>query len=100
MSGNSIEVKSRRLLLKGGTLLIGIAIIPSLLSANNALATTKLARTDVKYQDKPEAGKDCDDCIHFIPGSKPKVTGICRVVEGPINPHGYCVAFTPKQNHG
>ena len=100
MAENSIEAKSRRSLLKEAAFLVGIAIVPSLLRANGALAATKLAKKDVKYQDKPEAGKDCDECVHFIPGSKSKATGTCRVVEGAINPHGYCVSLTLKQNNG
>ncbi len=40
--------------------------------------------------------KDCDDCYQFVPGKAAKDTGTCRLVEGNINPHGHCLAFTPK----
>ena len=96
MNENSIETKSRRSLLKSAAMLVGVAIVPALAAANKAFADTKLAKADVKYQDEPKAGKDCDDCIQFIPGKTSKAKGTCKVVEGDISPTGYCLAFTPK----
>ena len=100
MDENSIETKSRRSLIKGAVLLVGAAIVSSLATANKAFADTKLAKADVKYQDEPKAGKDCDDCIQFIPGKTSKVKGTCKIVEGDISPTGYCLAFTPKPKRG
>jgi hypothetical protein len=34
--------------------------------------------------------------VQFIPGKTPKVMGMCKIVEGEINPHGHCIAFTSK----
>jgi len=85
--------KSRRALVKGAALLAGMAIIPFFASRASA---AKLGKTDVKYQDQPKAGKDCDDCIQFIAGASAKAPGTCKVVDGEISPHGYCLAFTPK----
>ena len=65
--------------------------IPLLLQTPAARAA-KLGKTDVQYQDRPKDGKDCDDCMHFLPGTPPS----CKVVEGAISPHGYCLAFTRK----
>ena len=56
----------------------------------------KLSKDEVQYRDRPNGGKDCDDCIQFVPGPTPKATGSCKVVDGAISPHGYCLAFTPK----
>ena len=72
-----------RALLAGG--------VPLVLRAPVARAA-KLAKADVQYQDRPKDGKDCDDCMHFLPGPIPS----CKVVEGAISPHGYCLAFTRK----
>ena len=58
----------------------------------------KLAKADVQYQDRPKDGRDCDDCIHFVRGAQGAAT--CKVVDGPISPHGYCLAFTPKPRSG
>ena len=57
----------------------------------------KLAKDAVKYVDKGDApGKDCDDCLQYIAPARAKEPASCRIVEGPINPHGHCIAFTPK----
>ena len=90
MEDNSNERKSRRSVLKG------IAVIALLGNAPGVFADTKLTKAVVKYRDKPSAGKDCDDCLHFIPGATPKAKGKCKVVEGDISPNGYCTAFAPK----
>ena len=75
---------------------MGIAIA-SLTTTRIAAAETKLAKSTVQYVDAgTEEGKDCDDCIQFIPGKTPKAMGICKIVEGEINPHGHCIAFTPR----
>jgi hypothetical protein len=60
-------------------------------------ADTKLAKATVQYVDDGKLpGKDCDDCIQFIPGKTAKDAGTCKIVEGAINPHGHCLAFSPK----
>jgi hypothetical protein len=88
---------SRRSIVKGGVYaLTGIAIA-SLTRAGVSAAETKLAKSAVQYVDAgKEEGKDCDDCIQFIPGKSPKSLGTCKIVEGEINPHGHCIAFTSK----
>ena len=100
MDENSSKTMSRRLLVKGAALLAGVAIVPLLGIGRKAFADGKLTKESVKYQDKTKEGKDCDDCIQFIPGKAAKDTGTCKVVEGAISPHGYCLAFTPKPKHG
>jgi hypothetical protein len=70
-----------------------------LANANKAFSAAKLSKTAVKYQDEPKAGKDCDDCIQFVPGKTPAARGTCKVVEGDISLRGYCNAFTPKAGH-
>jgi hypothetical protein len=101
MNENSIELKSRRSILKKtAAWLAGFAMIPLLANVRHALAAGKLAKADVMYQDTPKAGKDCDDCLQFIPGATPKANGTCKVVDGVISPHGYCAAFTPKPKQG
>jgi hypothetical protein len=57
----------------------------------------KLEKCAVQYVDAgKQEGKDCDDCIQFIRGKTSKAMGTCRIVAGEINPHGYCIVFTPK----
>lgn len=96
MDDNSINAKSRRSLLQSTVLLAGVATIPLFANIRSVLAEGKLAKSVVKYQDKPNAGKDCDDCLQFIPAAAPNAQPTCKIVEGFISPHGYCDAFTRK----
>jgi len=73
--------------------------VGAFIGAGPAIAA-KLAKADVKYQDKPNAGKECDDCIHFVADPHGKGRGTCQVVAGPVSAHGYCLAFTPKPKTG
>jgi hypothetical protein len=60
-------------------------------------ATIKLEKSAVQYTDVGAVpDQDCDDCIQFVPGKTAKASGTCRIVEGPISPHGHCIAFAPK----
>jgi len=88
---------SRRSLVKGGVCaLAGIAIV-SLTGTAISASETKLAKSAVQYEDiAKKEGASCDDCIQFIPGKSATAMGACKIVEGEINPHGHCIAFTPK----
>ena len=57
----------------------------------------KLAKAAVQYTDVGKVpDMDCDDCSQFIPGASAKAQGLCKIVAGDINPHGHCIAFSPK----
>ena len=67
--------------------------VPRIASA----ATAKLDKGAVQYTDAGAVpDQDCDDCIQFVPGKTVKTSGTCRIVDGPISPHGHCIAFAPK----
>src|ERR1700686_1839253 len=87
---------SRRSLVKRGICaLTGIAIAS--LAGTRALAADKLAKSAVQYEDlAKKEGTQCDDCVQFIPGKTATAMGTRKIVEGEINPHGHCIAFTPK----
>jgi hypothetical protein len=90
------EVSRRTLIKTGIGALAGIALV-SLTGTKTLAAENKLAKSAVQYEDVAKGkGKDCDDCIHFIPGKTAKASGTCQIVEGEINPHGHCIAFTMK----
>lgn len=82
---------SRRLLL--GTLVYGGlaagAALP-LIGGKVAEAQSKVSKKLAKYQDSPENGKHCSECDYFI---KPHS---CHLVEGTINPNGWCQFFSNK----
>ena len=74
---------------------VGIAIV--VVAGNAVAAPNKLSKEAVKYTDAGNVeGKDCDDCSQFVPGKTAKEPASCKIVEGPINPHGHCIAFSPK----
>jgi len=100
MNENPIDTTSRRSFVKGAALLVGIAIVPALTRAKQALAQGKLTKETVKYQDFPKGAKDCDNCIQFIPGDTLKADGSCKVVAGAVSPRGYCIAFAPTPKRG
>jgi hypothetical protein len=51
----------------------------------------KIAKNLVQYQDGPKDGKECDACVNWVAPDG------CKIVEGKINPKGWCVAFAPKE---
>ena len=84
-------------MVKGGVYALTGMAIAFLTRTEASAAETKLAKSAVQYVDAgKEEGKDCDDCVQFIPGKTPEVAGTCKIVDGAINPHGHCIAFTPK----
>jgi hypothetical protein len=82
---------SRRNLLKGGA--AALAAIPVLAVSGKAFGAVNAGlRASMKYQDKPQDGKDCEGCAQFIPG---KPLGGCKIFAGDteISPKGWCVAW-------
>jgi hypothetical protein len=87
---------SRRCALRR-TAALGLGATVVWATALPASAQAKLAKDAVKYVDKGDVpGKDCDDCMQFVAPAKAGAPATCRIVEGPISPHGHCIAFTPK----
>ena len=97
MRENQHNGVSRRSLVKSALYaLTGIAI-GSLAGTKTWAADKKLAKSAVQYEDQAKKeGADCDDCAQFIPGKTATALGTCKIVEGEINPHGHCIAFSPK----
>jgi len=75
---------SRRALLLG-CVGLAVAVIP-----RRAAAQQKVAPKLVQYQEKPKGAQECDGCLHFVAPSS------CKMVEGKINPKGWCALFAPK----
>jgi hypothetical protein len=53
-------------------------------------AQAKMAQTAVGYQQTPKDGKQCDGCNFFVAPNS------CKVVDGEINPMGYCKLWNKK----
>ena len=88
---------SRRNLCRQGVALAGGAVATSLLLKSRAFAQSQKApQSSVQYQDHPKGQDECDRCTHFIPGTTSSASGTCQVVQGSINPKGWCVMFASK----
>jgi hypothetical protein len=81
---------SRRSLLVQGTLLAGAALTASVVPSEPASAQQKVSKEAMKYQDKPNGDMRCSNCMQFVPPAS------CKVVDGAINPNGYCLAWAKK----
>lgn len=89
------RLSRRRALRRGAALGLGATIVWA--AAAPARAQGKLAKDAVKYVDQGDVpGKDCDDCLQYIAPATARGPASCRIVDGPISPHGHCIAFTPK----
>ena len=56
---------------------------------NAAIAAIKISQKAVAYQDHPEGEKRCEKCAQF------QAPNGCKMVDGTINPQGYCRIFAP-----
>jgi hypothetical protein len=90
-NGPSADV-SRRLVLRATVVTLGAAATAT--NAKPASATVKISKTAVAYQDHPQGDKRCEKCLHFQPPNG------CKLVDGPIDPKGFCRIFTPLRQAG
>lgn len=81
---------SRRLLLRRAALLAGAALTASVVPSEQASAQQKASKEAMKYQDRPNGDQRCSNCMQFVPPAS------CKVVDGTINPNGYCIAWVKK----
>lgn len=85
---------SRRIMMQQTATIAGIALAPWL--ARPAHAQAKASKQAMKYQDHPNNDQRCDTCLQFVPGTKAGANGTCKVVDGPISPQGWCIAYVKK----
>jgi hypothetical protein len=69
---------------------VGLAMAVGVTGTRHAAAQPKAAQKLVQYQDKPKGDQECDKCLHWVPPDA------CKVVEGKINPKGWCALYAPK----
>ena len=85
MSTSDISCPSRRVVLGGAVASAIVALV-----SPGAQAQQKAPQKVVQYQQKPKADQECDKCLHFVPPDG------CKLVEGKINPKGWCTLYAPK----
>jgi hypothetical protein len=59
-------------------------------AARGARAQAKAKQSLVQYQAKPKGNQECDGCLLWVPPDS------CKVVEGKIDPKGWCTLYAPK----
>jgi hypothetical protein len=57
-----------------------------------------MSKSAVGYQDVPNGGKVCAQCVYFVfmPASGSTPQSRCKLVAGNINPAGWCEVWAPK----
>ena len=79
---------ARRSLLRRMLSAIGAAVVLCA-RPHTATAEIKISQKAVAYQDYPEGHKRCEKCVQF------QAPNTCKIVDGTINPQGYCRIFVP-----
>lgn len=87
--------ESRRRLLRHAAALPVLAALPLLGRGGTARAGTG-SRQDFHYQDHPNEGRHCANCVAYTAPPSGQPFGTCSIVAGPISPDGWCMAFTAK----
>jgi hypothetical protein len=79
----------------------GVILLPSLavLSSRSAVADgSKASQASMEYRASPNGKMQCSGCNFFIPDADPSASGSCKIVDGSISPHGYCIAYSAKSS--
>jgi hypothetical protein len=87
MSRERSSAPSRRTVLLRG---VGCAAGGAALLAPVGQAAAKMAQASVSYQDTPKGDQQCSTCSLFQPPSA------CTLVDGTINPSGWCKFWVKK----
>jgi spermidine/putrescine-binding protein len=88
---NESNNTSRRTVMRTGLGLIAGAAAVAGTATTARAQDQKIAKTLVQYQEQPKDGAECDKCVNWVAPNG------CKIVEGTINPKGWCVAFAPKE---
>jgi anaerobic selenocysteine-containing dehydrogenase len=84
------EGVSRRAVLGAGVAAVAAAVIVPAMAPYPAAAQAKVKPAMVQYQQTPKNKQQCDTCLHWVPPDQ------CKMVEGKINPKGWCALYALK----
>jgi hypothetical protein len=87
---------SRRRLLRQAAAALPVLVALPLLARGGAARAATASKEDFHYQDHPNEGKHCANCVAFVAPPAGQAIGSCKIVAGPISPDGWCMAFTSK----
>lgn len=86
----STQVSRRSLLRNAAFAAGGAAVLGTTLRATPADAAAKMKQKAVNYQPTPKGAQRCDNCKQF------EAPASCKVVEGTIEPAGWCTVYIKK----
>jgi hypothetical protein len=55
------------------------------------------SKESVNYQAEPKDGQQCSGCSYYIEDKNDDGTGACAIVEGNVDPEGYCVSYVATE---
>ena len=90
-----VSLQRRRLLMRG--LFVAGTSVYVLSAATRDAAAQKSSKASLLYQEHPHEGRRCSDCKFFTLGPVGTSAGTCAIVDRPIQPEGWCMAFSPRQ---
>jgi hypothetical protein len=90
-----VAIKRRHLLVR--SLAMAGSSLFVLSAGMRSVAAQKSSKASLLYQDHPHEGKRCGECKYFGAPSDASGAGTCALVEGPVQPDGWCMAFSPRQ---
>ena len=82
---------SRRGILKSGLGLLAATATVAATATSARAQDQKIGQALVQYQPGPKDGLVCNKCVNWV------APNACKIVEGNINPQGWCVAYAPKE---
>lgn len=85
---------SRRRLVERATLALGLAAAARLplAAAQETPEAQKIPQADAHYRNQPNGQQRCGICLQFAAPSH------CRIVQGPVQPNGWCQYFAAREN--
>jgi hypothetical protein len=83
------EVLTRRSVLVGAGYAVGATTF-AVVTAQSAMAQSKVSKSAVSYQDSPKGNQRCDNCSLF------QAPGACKNVAGDVAPQGWCKIWQKK----
>jgi hypothetical protein len=87
---------SRRGLLRDSAMLMASLVAIPIVIISPAARASKASKSDFHYQEQPREGKKCSDCAAYVASPGSNAPGACKIVDGPVNPNGWCMAYSAR----
>jgi nitrous oxide reductase accessory protein NosL len=67
------------------------------LSGSQRSPDSLAAKGDLNYQSEPKDGQQCSGCAYYVPDKNGDGVGACTIVEGTIEPSGWCTSYVAHE---